>query len=327
MRGIVAVVATLLVGLCVSANAQTAACGGLTGNQTMLGRPLSLAASEPAATGSSQARSNSQAGSVMLPADAEQEKPEETTHPGAGPSAEALAKAAQNPVANMISFPIQNNMNFGFGPESKMQNIMNIQPVVPLKLNENWNLITRTIMPIVWQPELAPGIGPESGLGDIQFTAFLSPAKAEGFIWGVGPVFQFPSATDDLLGTGKFTIGPSAVGLYIKGPWVVGALVQNVWSYAGDSDRKHVNQFLLQPFVNYNFKHGWYLTSAPIMTIDWTASGDDMWTVPVGGGVGKILRIGKLPVNISTQAYYNVATPKYGADWQLRLQMQFLFPR
>jgi hypothetical protein len=288
-----------------------------------LGRPLQLAAAEPTADGTPPPVEEP----PVAAATQDTETVQDGTHSRAGASSEALAKASQNPVADMISVPIQNNMNFGFGPESKMQNIMNIQPVIPFSLNKDWNLITRTIMPIVWQPELAPGIGPESGLGDIQFSMFLSPNKAEGFIWGVGPVFQFPSATDDLLGNGKFSAGPTAVGLLIKGHWVLGALVQNVWSYAGDSDRKHVNQFLLQPFINYNFQHGWYVTSAPIVTIDWTADSDDMWTVPLGGGVGKILRIGKLPVNISTQAYYNVATPEYGADWQLRLQMQFLFPR
>jgi hypothetical protein len=270
-----------------------------------LGAPLTLAPSpEPSPNGS-----------------------EAATHRGANADPEALAKAAQNPVADMISVPIQNNFNFGFGPKDKLQNVMNIQPVVPITLSEDWNLITRTILPIVCLPELAPGVGPESGLGDIQLSLFLSPAKAKGFIWGVGPVLQFPSATDDLLGTGKFTAGPTAVALVIKGPWVVGALAQNVWSYAGDSDRKHVSNFLLQPFVNYNFKQGWYATSSPIMTIDWTADSDDMWTVPVGGGIGKILKIGKLPVNISTQAYYNVETPDNGADWQLRVQMQFLFPK
>jgi hypothetical protein len=327
MRTIPAVVVVVYIGLLACADAQAGVASGETVNKAALGKPLTLAANEPAGAGAAVAQPTGEAAPVTLSATSEEEKPEEATHPSAQASTEALAKAAQNPVANMISVPLQNNMNFGVGPKAELQNILNIQPVIPISLGPDWNLITRTIMPIVSNPELGPTIGSENGLGDIQFTAFLSPAKAKGFIWGVGPVFQFPSATDTFLGNGKFTVGPSAVALVIKGPWVVGALAQNVWSYAGDSDRKHVNNFLFQPFVNYNFKHGWYVTSSPIMTIDWTADSDNMWTVPVGGGVGKILKIGKLPVNISTQAYYNVATPEFGPDWQLRLQMQFLFPK
>lgn len=245
--------------------------------------------------------------------------------PGGG--TEALAKAAQNPIASMISVPFQNNMNFGAGTKEKMQDILNIQPVVPITLNEDWNLITRTILPIVWQPELAPHVGPEAGLGDVQLSLFLSPAKPKGFIWGVGPALQFPSATDPVLGAGKFSAGPNFVGLVIDGPWVYGALMQNVWSYAGHSDRGRVNQFLLQPFVNYNFKGGFYLTTSPVVTADWEADSDNRWTVPLGGGVGQIFRIGKLPVNVSVAGYYNVVTPDNGPEWQLRLQAQFLFPR
>ena len=244
-----------------------------------------------------------------------------------GGNTEAMAKAAQNPIANMISVPFQNQMNFGVGRHDKMQNILNIQPVIPITLSEDWNLITRTIMPLIWQPELAPGVGPEAGLGDVQFSAFFSPAKSKGLTWGVGPVLQFPSDTDPLLGPGKFTAGPSFVGLMSNGPWLYGALVQNVWSYAGHSNRGRVNQFLLQPFVNYNFKGGFYLTSSPILTADWTADSDNRWTIPVGGGVGQIFKIGKMPVNLQVAGYYNVVTPDNGPEWQLRLQVQFLFPK
>jgi len=244
-----------------------------------------------------------------------------------GGSTEAMAKAAQNPIANMISVPFQNQMNFGAGKYDKMQNILNIQPVIPISLSEDWNLITRTIMPFVWQPELAPHVGPEAGLGDVQLSLFLSPAKSQGLTWGVGPVFQFPSDTDALLGAGKFTAGPSFVGLVIDGPWLYGALVQNVWSYAGHSNRGRVNQFMIQPFVNYNFKGGFYLTSSPVITADWTADSDNRWTVPVGGGAGQIFKIGKMPVNVQVAGYYNVVTPDNGPEWQLRLQVQFLFPK
>jgi hypothetical protein len=240
---------------------------------------------------------------------------------------EDLAKAAQNPVADLISLPLQNNTNFGVGPGDDVQNVVNIQPVIPFKLSEDWNLITRTIAPVIYQPELVPGTGSEFGLGDINTTLFLSPAKPGGVIWGVGPIFSFPTASDKVLGSEKWSAGPSAVALTIRGPWVVGALANNLWSYAGDDDRKDVNQFLFQYFINYNLPKGWYISSAPIITANWKADSGDQWTVPFGGGVGKIFRIGKQPMNAQVQAFYNVEKPENGADWTLRLQLQFLFPK
>jgi hypothetical protein len=242
-------------------------------------------------------------------------------------SKEALAKAAQNPVADLISLPLQNNTNFGVGPGDDVQNVLNIQPVIPIKMSENWNLITRTIAPVIYQPELVPGYGSEFGLGDINTTLFLSPAKPGKIIWGVGPVFSFPTASDRVLGTDKWSAGPSAVVLTIRGPWVVGALANNLWSYAGDDDRKDVNQFLLQYFINYNLPKGWYISSAPIITANWKADSGNKWIVPFGGGIGKIFRIGKQPVNAQVQAFYNVEKPDNGPDWTLRLQLQFLFPK
>ena len=243
-------------------------------------------------------------------------------------SNEELAKKAQNPVANLISVPFQNNMNFNVGPEKTIQNVLNIQPVIPIHLNEDWNLITRTIMPVISQPGLTPWQDRTNGLGDTQFTAFLSPAKPGGLIWGIGPIVQIPTSTgNDALGTDKWGIGPSAVALRIDGPWVYGALVNNIWSFAGPKGAPAINQFLLQPFLNYNFPDGLYLSSSPIITANWLAKSGDQWTVPLGGGVGKIWRIGKLPVNTQVQAFYNVKTPEFGPNWQLRLQLQFLFPQ
>lgn len=245
---------------------------------------------------------------------------------GAEPDTEALAKAAQNPVADMISLPFQNNFNFNVGPDDQMQYVLNVQPVIPIKLNEDWNVITRTIVPIIDQPSPAPGIDGEFGLGDIQVTAFFSPRKPGKLIWGVGPIFQFPSATDDILGQGKWCIGPSAVVLKMQGHWVYGALVNQIWSFAGDDDRSDVSQMLIQPFINYNMKDGWYLTSAPIITANWKADSDNTWILPLGGGVGKIMKFGHQPVNIQLSGYWNVIHPDEAANWQLRFQIQFLFP-
>jgi hypothetical protein len=243
-------------------------------------------------------------------------------------STERLAKETQNPVANLISVPFQNNFNFGAGPDDRMIWIMNVQPVIPIPLTEDWNLITRTIVPIINQPSLAPGVDEAFGMGDINPSLFLSPAKDEGFIWGVGLTTTLPTATASELGSGQWSMGPTAVALLMEGHWVVGALANQQWSMVGWRDRKF-NQFLVQPFINYNIADGWYLTSAPIITGDFSAGDGDRWTLPVGGGVGRLWRLGKvgLPLNTQIVPFYNVVTPEFGPDWQLRFQFQFLFPR
>ena len=257
----------------------------------------------------------------------------ETTH--AQDSSESdLAKAAQNPIANLISLPFQNNTNFNFGPTEKTQNILNIQPVYPITLGENWNLITRTILPVVSQP--LPDGDRKNGLGDTTFTGFFSPRNSGSLTWGIGPVVLIPTATDEALGSDQWGLGASVVLLTMPGPWVIGSLFSNLWSGSdeaasedllGDDVQQKINLFTWQYFINYNFSNGTYLTSAPIITANWEADSDNRWTVPFGGGIGKVTRWGKQPVNASIQGYYNVEKPEFGADWQLRLQLQFLFPK
>jgi hypothetical protein len=239
---------------------------------------------------------------------------------------EALQQATQNPVADMISIPLQNNFNFGVGPQDKMQYVGNIQPVVPFHLTENWNVITRTIVPFVYQPQLAPGVGDVFGLSDIQFSAFLAPAKPGGIIWGVGPIVQFPSGTDNSITSGQWAAGPSAVALKIDRHWVYGALANYISSFAGQSDRGAVSQWLIQPFVNYNLPDGWSLVFAPIITANMMADSSDRWTVPLGGGVSRLVRVGMLPVSLSLQGYYNVVRPDAGPDWSIRFSIQLLLP-
>jgi len=249
-----------------------------------------------------------------------------------------LVKQTQNPVADLISVPFQNNFNFEAGPKHNHQIYnLNFQPVIPIHIAENWNLIARIIQPVINIPSLAPG-GNATGLGDMNPTFFLSPAKPGGLIWGAGPTFTLPTATDKLLGNGKFSLGPAAVALTMQGHWVVGALINNQWSVAGWTSG-HVNQMLIQPFVNYNLPDHWYLVSAPILTANWAAAkAGDVWTAPLGGGVGKLFRLGeilplqgheiaKLPINTQIQAFGNIARPEDGAKWQLRFQIQFLFPK
>ena len=243
-------------------------------------------------------------------------------------SAEELAKLAQNPVGNLISLPFQNNTNFNVGPLSGTQNILNIQPVIPISVNKDWNIITRTILPVVSMPSLAVGEDRTNGLGDTTFTAFLSPAQPDGLIWGAGPVFQLPTDTNDL-GNKNWGMGASAVVLKLeKGdPWVYGVLVNNVWSLSSSKRGGAYSNGIIQPFINYNFPEGFYLTSAPIATVDWKADSSQQWTVPLGGGVGKIFHLGKLPVNTQISAYYNVVHPDDGANWQVRSQVQLMFPK
>ncbi|MDM0109490.1 transporter [Variovorax sp. J22R24] len=244
-------------------------------------------------------------------------------------SAEELAKLAQNPVGNLISVPFQNNTNLNYGPEKGTQNILNIQPVIPISINKDWNLITRTILPVISMPSLGPGIGSLNGVGDVVLTAFLSPANPGKWIWGAGPVVQIPTNSNSELGNKNWGLGPALVVLHMDhgDPWVYGALMNNIWSVSSSKQGGSYNNGTLQPFINYNFPGGFYLTTAPIITADWNAESSQRWTVPLGGGVGKIFHLGKLPVNTQLSAYYNVVKPDNGPNWQIRLQAQFMFPK
>jgi hypothetical protein len=242
-----------------------------------------------------------------------------------------LQKATQNPVANLISVPLQDNMNFGLGPYNGTQNVLNVQPVILVQLTPNWNLINRIILPVVWQPYTGSNRANASlgtfGLGDLNPTLFLSPAHPGKIIWGVGPAFIFPTATDPTLGQGKWSIGPSFVVLAQPGHWSLGLLANNVWSFAGESNRPTVNQFLAQYFVNYNLSGGWYLTSAPIITANWAAAqAKNVWTVPFGAGIGRITKVG-FQINLQLSAYGNVAYPAGTSPWGIRLQLASLFPQ
>lgn len=244
-------------------------------------------------------------------------------------SAEELAKLSQNPVGNLISIPFQDNVNLNVGPDRGTQNILNIQPVIPIGITPDWNVITRTILPVISQPAMAEGDSRINGVGDLQFTAFLSPANPGKWIWGAGAIAQAPTHSNGALGNDNWGLGPSFVVLHLdKGsPWVYGVLVNNVWSLSTSSGAPSYSNGLVQPFLNYNFEGGTYLTSSPILTVDWKANGSNQWTVPVGGGIGHIFHIGKLPMNAQAGAYYNAVRPDYAANWQIRAQVQFMFPK
>ncbi len=237
-----------------------------------------------------------------------------------------LAKASQNPIGNLISLPFENNTSFDVGPEDAIVNTLNIKPVYPASVG-SWTLINRGILPITYQGERFPGEGSEFGLGDFTYQGFFSPPASGKLMWGIGPALILPTATDDRLGTEKWSGGAALVALGTPGPWMVGALVSNVWSFAGDDDAADVDLFSLQYFVNFNFDSGWYLTSTPTMTADWNADSDERWTIPVGGGFGKLVRVGAMPLDMKLQGFWNVEKPSYAGDWTLQFQIKMLFPK
>jgi hypothetical protein len=240
----------------------------------------------------------------------------------AQPTAEELSQQAANPIANLISFPLQNNTDFGLGPYDRSANVLNVQPVIPLA-EGRW--ITRTVVPFVWIPDVTTESGQvSSGLSDVAFTAFYVPGAGET-MWGVGPILEFPTG-GELRGSKKWSAGLSGVLLKQPGNWTLGLLFNNVWSYAGDSDREDVNKGLLQYFVVYQLGGGWYVNTAPILNVDWKAPAGQRWKVPFGAGGGKLMWWGKLPVNVQAQAYWFAEAPDVGPDWQLRLQVQTLLP-
>jgi hypothetical protein len=158
-------------------------------------------------------------------------------------------------------------------------------------------------------------------------TFFISPKNPGRLTWGAGPVFQLPTATSTYLGQGKLGIGPSIVVLMQPGHWTLGVLVNNVWSVAGSGSRPDVNQFLLQYFINYNLKKGWFITWQPTLTANWEAASGNQWTVPYGGGIGRIMKLGFQPVSLTAQFYGNAAHPVNTPSWTMRLQIAFLFPK
>lgn len=267
------------------------------------------------------------------------------------PDAKALAKASQNPVASMISVPFENNATFNNGPDDVFVNVLNIKPVVPMSLTDNWNLINRAIVPLVYQDDgfigqthvggasVGQGQGTtdfttkeqsmnsQFGLGDIVYQGFISPKKPGKFIWGIGPQLNLPTGSDRLT-SNQWSAGPAVVGLTMPGHWVIGALISNVWNIGnGYDDAADVNAMTLQYFINYNMEGGWYVTTAPVINANWEADSGDKWTVPVGGGVGRVFKIGMQHVNMKAAAYYNVDKPDDATDWNLQLTCTFLFPK
>ncbi len=245
--------------------------------------------------------------------------------PPAGANAEELAKKLSNPVASLISVPFQNNFDFKMGPnDDGFRYTLNFQPVIPITLNANWNLISRTIVPIIHQNDVV-GTSDQTGLGDIVQSFFFSPSKTEPFIWGFGPVVLLPSATNDSLGAEKFGIGPTLVVLKQQKGWTYGALLNHIWSVAGKDSRPDVNATFMQPFLSYTTRTAWTFTVNTESTYDWTA---EQWSVPINFQVAKLVRFGKQPVSFSAGPRYWANSPSGGPEgWGLRFAVTLLFPK
>ena len=239
-----------------------------------------------------------------------------------------LAQELSNPLADLMTIPIQMNYDHDIGPLDdgwKLQT--NIQPVIPFKLNEDWNLISRTIVPVIDQDDIFPGAGSQFGLGDINLSLFFSPRKptSGGMIWGIGPVLILPTATDSLLGAKKWGAGPAMVALTMRGPWTVGMLANHVWSYAGDSDRPDISNTFAQPFAAYTWPSAWTVSVQSESTYNWKT---EKWSVPINAAVSKLVRWGKLPVSLQAGVGYWAESPETGPEgFRFRLQANFVLPK
>jgi hypothetical protein len=243
-------------------------------------------------------------------------------------SNQELAKKLSNPVAALISVPLQLNYTQGIGPvEDGDQWLMNVQPVIPISIGEKWNLISRTIVPIISQSDVYPGAGSQFGLGDTLQSGFFSPKAptSSGLIWGVGPALLIPTGTDDLLTSGKWAAGPTAVFLKQKGPWTVGFLGNHLWSFAGSDNRSDINSSFLQPFVAYATPKGVTYSFNSESTYDWET---EQWSVPLNFVVTKVTRVGKQLVSYGGGVgYYAESTDTGAQGWKFRAVFTFLFPK
>ncbi|MBY6004990.1 transporter [Salipiger bermudensis] len=240
--------------------------------------------------------------------------------------ADELARQLANPVANLYSLPFQLNYDEGYGADGGgYRYTLNIQPVIPISLNDDWNLVSRTIVPVISQTDVIPGSS-QKGYGDIVQSLFFSPKAptAGGLIWGVGPVFLLPTGSDEY-SADQFGAGLTAVALKQTGPWTFGGLVNHIWDVGGGDDATEIDASFVQPFATYGFKGGWSLTLNTELTYDWTT---EQASVPINLNLAKVTTIGGTPVSIGAGVRYWADSPENGPDgWGARLTMTFMYPK
>jgi hypothetical protein len=249
------------------------------------------------------------------------------SEPAAAPDAAALAKQLSNPIASLVSIPFQFNWENGVGPNNDVRYILNVQPMAPFRLSQKMNLIGRWIMPYVSQPVLLPGGEPVSGYADIVASAFFSPVGTGSVTWGLGPVFSLPTTTNPLLGSGKYSAGPTFVILTQQGKVTLGVLANHLWSFAntGDSERADVNTTFLNPFFAYSLPKAVTITLSSEPTANWKAVGDE-WTVPVKLSLSKVTKLGPFPFSVGGGVALYAQTPEGGPDWKLQTQFTLILP-
>ena len=245
----------------------------------------------------------------------------------AGKDETAIAKETENPIADLISIPFNNYATFNDRDRGTLD-VLEIQPVIPIHLNSDWNLITRTVLPVVWTPDLSPVRTVPVGIAPADFSAFLTPKnETNGWLWGVGPVVQIPTISNADLGSSVWGGGPTAVVVWTGDKIVAGALANAIWSLGGTKGPfgNSYNTSLFEPFFNYNFGGGWFAYSDPNITANWQAKGIK-WTVPLGGGVARIIKVGgKLPIKLAAGLFYNAVQPSSGGRWVLNANLTFIF--
>lgn len=333
------VVATLLLAASASVVAQETQQATQTGAATTIDEP----ATKPALNENKNEKTNENKKLALVAGEvvAEKEKPKES-EPKPAPSANIteqdkpaaaaggddtaeLAKKLSNPVASLISFPLQSNFDFGMGTGSGWRYTLNVQPVIPIALSPKWNLISRTIIPIIHQGNVTGPNTSQSGLGDTVQSLFFSPNKSEPFIWAVGPVFLLPTATDARLGSQKWGVGPTALALKQRSGWTYGVLANHIWSVTGKSNREDVNATFVQPFLSYTTKQAWTYSINTESTYDWVS---DSWSIPINPFISKLVRFGKQPVSFGGGLKCWVTTPTGGPEGcGLRIVVTALFPK
>ena len=234
-----------------------------------------------------------------------------------------LAKKTANPIASVISLPIQFNFNFGLGEFDRTQTLVNIMPVLPFALNDNINVINRVIIPVINQPDITQETGGTFGVGNINYSAFFTPAKAGKIIWGIGPAFSIPTRSSNMLGSTEFGVGPTFIALMMPGNWAFGFTANNVFSYENGT----LNSLWSQIFIVYTFKSAWFVQMMPTITANWNAPEGEQWSIPLGANVGKLVMLGKQPVKFIAGGSYYVQKPTAGPDWMAFFQVVFLFPK
>jgi hypothetical protein len=250
---------------------------------------------------------------------------QDSTLAQSGQDLSALAKDSQNPIANLNTIPLQWNFYSGGGLGAQSMSILNVQPILPLPINANWLLVSRTVIPFV----NIPGASGQryQGIADIQEQFYFSPTGEAALIWGAGPIFSFPTSNQPATQTGQYAMGATAVALKIGKTWVYGVLANNLWKIGGSDGTTSINSFFVQPFVNYNLPGGWAISSVPAITANWSADSGQQWTVPVGLGFSKVTVVARIPMNVMLQYYGNAVRPDDAPTSVVRMQVNLMFPR